>query len=202
MYLIQEPYVWGDHVLFRTCEYLENRRVLGYQSLVLSELSINFVLCNSSDALKGADFLHSSQNALQIEWLRAHKVHEHCLVLHGWKGSTRRQLPIETHRVAGLEQQWAHSHANSSSQTPPVFLSFIDSSQQTHGKWSINLLPSQGRSNNFYSDTTFLHRTLAQSLQRREGKREKIVMDCGKGTLELTFPFQTLKHKPNVKILP
>lgn len=77
MYLIQEPYVRGDHVLFRTCEYLENRRVLGYRLLVLSELSINFVPCNSSDTLKGADFLHSSQNALQIERLRAHRAQEH-----------------------------------------------------------------------------------------------------------------------------
>lgn len=55
MYLIQEPSVFVDHVLFRTCEYLQNRRVFGYQLLLLSELSINFVLCSSIDTLKHAE---------------------------------------------------------------------------------------------------------------------------------------------------
>lgn len=55
MYLIQEPYVFEDHVLFRICEYLQDRHVFGYQLLLLSELSINFALRNSTDALKHAE---------------------------------------------------------------------------------------------------------------------------------------------------
>lgn len=37
-YLIQEPYGFVDHVLFRTCECLWSRRLFGYQLLTLSEL--------------------------------------------------------------------------------------------------------------------------------------------------------------------